>query len=96
MATKTCSKGQNQFRVCEEGRYCDPRYVLSDDNPRGRCDPNGCSWNTYRISSQDFYGKGKLVDTSKKFTCVKISPLDFLLSYLDLGLTDEVDVFIVS
>lgn len=34
------------------------------------CDPDGCDFNSYRMGVKDFYGKGKTVDTSKKFTVV--------------------------
>ncbi|WYZ46185.1 hypothetical protein EsH8_IX_000410 [Colletotrichum jinshuiense] len=45
------------------GTYSEERYV-------GDCDPDGCDYNPYRHGSLDFYGKGGLVDTSKKFTVV--------------------------
>ncbi|OAA59800.1 cellulose 1,4-beta-cellobiosidase [Niveomyces insectorum RCEF 264] len=36
----------------------------------GDCDPDGCDFNPYRMGVHDFYGTGKTVDTSKKFTIV--------------------------
>ncbi|KAI9705709.1 MAG: Exoglucanase [Bogoriella megaspora] len=34
------------------------------------CDPDGCDFNPYRLGNQSYYGKGKTVDTSSKFTLV--------------------------
>ena len=34
------------------------------------CDSAGCDLNPYRVGDRDFYGVGKKVDTSKKFTVV--------------------------
>lgn len=45
------------------GTYSATRYA-------GDCDPDGCDWNPYRMGNKDFYGAGKTVDTSKKFTVV--------------------------
>lgn len=45
------------------GTYSATRYS-------GDCDPDGCDWNPYRMGNKDFYGAGKTVDTSKKFTVV--------------------------
>ncbi|KAF2193915.1 glycoside hydrolase family 7 protein [Zopfia rhizophila CBS 207.26] len=45
------------------GTYSDTRYS-------GKCDPNGCDFNPYRLGVTDFYGKGKTVDTSQPFTVV--------------------------
>lgn len=45
------------------GTYSSTRYA-------GDCDPDGCDWNPYRMGNKDFYGAGKTVDTSKKFTVV--------------------------
>ncbi|KAG9017128.1 hypothetical protein FRB90_001650 [Tulasnella sp. 427] len=36
----------------------------------GVCDPDGCDFNPYRQGATDFYGPGKTVDTTKKFTIV--------------------------
>ncbi|KAG9042246.1 hypothetical protein FS837_011104 [Tulasnella sp. UAMH 9824] len=36
----------------------------------GVCDPDGCDFNSYRQGDHDFYGPGKTVDTTKKFTVV--------------------------
>ncbi|KAK3986079.1 Exoglucanase 1 [Cladorrhinum sp. PSN332] len=70
MVSKVCPRGENKFTVCDGGRYCDPYYVSPDDRHSPRCDPDGCSWSAYRVASQDFYGRGKVVDTNKKFTVV--------------------------
>ncbi|KAK4223566.1 Exoglucanase 1 [Podospora fimiseda] len=70
MSSKVCPSGKNKFVVCTEGDYCDPRLSPSDERPGPKCDPVGCSWSTYRLASKEFYGRGKLVDTNKKFTVV--------------------------
>ncbi|KIO25538.1 carbohydrate-binding module family 1 protein, partial [Tulasnella calospora MUT 4182] len=36
----------------------------------GVCDPDGCDFNSYRQGDTGFYGPGKTVDTTKKFTIV--------------------------
>ncbi|GAP90445.2 putative exoglucanase 1 [Rosellinia necatrix] len=55
----------NAYHVCETNG-CGGTY--SDDRFAGDCDPNGCDYNPYRMGNKDFYGKGKTLDTSKKFT----------------------------
>ncbi|KAF1943392.1 1,4-beta-D-glucan cellobiohydrolase-like protein [Clathrospora elynae] len=50
------------------GDDCGGTY--SADRYAGVCDPDGCDFNSYRMGVKDFYGKGKTVDTSKKFTVV--------------------------
>lgn len=50
------------------GDACGGTY--SSDRYAGVCDPDGCDFNSYRMGVKDFYGKGKTVDTSKKFTVV--------------------------
>lgn len=55
----------NEYHVCETNG-CGGTY--SDDRFAGKCDANGCDYNPYRMGVKDFYGKGKTVDTSKKFT----------------------------
>jgi cellulose 1,4-beta-cellobiosidase len=34
------------------------------------CDPDGCDFNSYRMGAKNFYGAGKTVDTTQKFTVV--------------------------
>ena len=55
------------YVVCEDdscgGTYSEERY-------NGQCDPDGCDLNPFRHLNTDFYGVGKTVDTSKKFTVV--------------------------
>ncbi|KAF2652546.1 glycoside hydrolase family 7 protein [Lophiostoma macrostomum CBS 122681] len=41
-----------------------------DERYSGVCDKDGCDFNSYRMGDQSFYGKGKTVDTSSKFTVV--------------------------
>ncbi|KAK7908926.1 glycoside hydrolase family 7 protein [Apiospora marii] len=55
------------YVVCEN-ETCGGTY--SEDRYAGQCDPDGCDLNPYRHGNTDFYGKGKTVDTSKKFTVV--------------------------
>jgi cellulose 1,4-beta-cellobiosidase len=51
-----------------DGDSCGGTY--SADRYAGVCDADGCDFNSYRMGVKDFYGKGKTVDTSKKFTVV--------------------------
>jgi cellulose 1,4-beta-cellobiosidase len=55
----------NKYHVCTD-TGCGGTY--SDDRFAGDCDANGCDYNPYRMGVTDFYGKGKTVDTSSKFT----------------------------
>ncbi|KAK4182513.1 glycoside hydrolase [Podospora australis] len=57
----------NNYHVCETNT-CGGTY--SEDRFAGGCDANGCDYNPYRMGNTEFYGKGKTVDTSKKFTVV--------------------------
>ncbi|PKS05014.1 hypothetical protein jhhlp_008380 [Lomentospora prolificans] len=57
----------NEYHVCTDSE-CGGTY--SEERFNGDCDPNGCDFNPYRMGVQDFYGKGKTVDTSKVFTVV--------------------------
>ncbi|EGS24065.1 uncharacterized protein CTHT_0007770 [Thermochaetoides thermophila DSM 1495] len=57
----------NNYHVCETSN-CGGTY--SEDRFGGLCDANGCDYNPYRMGNKDFYGKGKTVDTSRKFTVV--------------------------
>ena len=56
---------ENAYHVCEKDN-CGGTY--SQDRFAGKCDANGCDYNPYRMGVKDFYGKGKTLDTSKKFT----------------------------
>ncbi|KAG9029227.1 hypothetical protein FS837_003604 [Tulasnella sp. UAMH 9824] len=49
---------------------CHDAQCSEPDAPSGYCDANGCDWNSYRLGSTSFYGGGKTVDTTKKFTVV--------------------------
>ncbi|CAI4217147.1 unnamed protein product [Parascedosporium putredinis] len=57
----------NNYHICENDT-CGGTY--SEDRYNGLCDANGCDYNPYRMGNPDFYGIGKTVDTSKKFTVV--------------------------
>ncbi|RYO81703.1 hypothetical protein DL766_006746 [Monosporascus sp. MC13-8B] len=58
---------ENEYHVCKD-KTCGGTY--SEDRFAGKCDANGCDYNPYRMGNTNFYGKGKTVDTSKKFTVV--------------------------
>nr|AAL16941.1 cellobiohydrolase precursor [Thermoascus aurantiacus] len=45
------------------GTYSSTRYA-------GTCDTDGCDFNPYQPGNHSFYGPGKIVDTSSKFTVV--------------------------
>ncbi len=66
----------NTYHVCED-TTCGGTY--SEDRFAGKCDANGCDYNPYRMGQKDFYGKGKTVDTSKKFTYARTPPPHFFL-----------------
>nr|P38676.1 RecName: Full=Exoglucanase 1; AltName: Full=1,4-beta-cellobiohydrolase 1; AltName: Full=Exocellobiohydrolase 1; Flags: Precursor [Neurospora crassa OR74A]CAA54815.1 cellulose 1,4-beta-cellobiosidase [Neurospora crassa] len=51
-----------------EGDSCGGTY--SDDRYGVLCDADGCDFNSYRMGNTTFYGEGKTVDTSSKFTVV--------------------------
>lgn len=55
------------YFVCQTSD-CGGTY--SEDRYSGSCDPDGCDLNPFRHGNTDFYGKGKTIDTSKKFTVV--------------------------
>jgi len=50
------------------GDECGGTY--SSDRYGGWCDADGCDFNSYRQGNTSFYGKGKIVDTTKKITVV--------------------------
>ncbi|KAG8977570.1 hypothetical protein FRB90_008759, partial [Tulasnella sp. 427] len=68
----------NQISAAYTPHPCDPvgLYKCTGDacgSPSrysGVCDPDGCDFNSYRQGDHDFYGPGKVVDTTKKFTVV--------------------------
>ncbi|KFA53816.1 hypothetical protein S40293_01693, partial [Stachybotrys chartarum IBT 40293] len=55
----------NAYHVCETSN-CGGTY--SEDRFAGKCDANGCDYNPYRMGNTGFYGKGKTVDTNRRFT----------------------------
>ncbi|KAL8314806.1 hypothetical protein RB593_008416 [Gaeumannomyces tritici] len=57
----------NNYHVCED-QNCGGTY--SEDRFAGGCDANGCDFNPYRMGNPDFYGPGKTIDTTKKFTVI--------------------------
>ncbi|KAF6827943.1 exoglucanase 1 precursor [Colletotrichum musicola] len=60
-SSKLCNYGSYNYHVCPPG-LCDyfERFPT--------CDIWGCDYNPYRVGAKDFYGEGKTVDTTKKFT----------------------------
>jgi cellulose 1,4-beta-cellobiosidase len=60
----------NAYHVCTDGVAPGCGGTYSDDRFAGKCDANGCDYNPYRMGNTEFYGKGKTVDTTKKFTVV--------------------------
>jgi len=49
-----------------DGSQCN----TSEDRYGGVCDPDGCDFNSYRMGDKNFYGPGKVLDTTKKMTVV--------------------------
>lgn len=58
---------ESGYVVCETDN-CGGTY--SEDRYAGQCDPDGCDLNPFRHGNTDFYGPGKTIDTTKKFTVV--------------------------
>jgi cellulose 1,4-beta-cellobiosidase len=61
--------------VCDaKGPYKCSGVACGDDATgqryQGNCDKDGCDFNSYRMGDTSFYGPGKKVDTTKKFTIV--------------------------
>jgi cellulose 1,4-beta-cellobiosidase len=42
----------------------------SGERYKGVCDKDGCDFNPYRMGNQSFFGKGKIIDTTKPITVV--------------------------
>lgn len=53
------------YQVCEA-----PDCDAANTGGSGQvlCDRFGCDYNPYRLGDKEFYGKGKTVDTGRKFT----------------------------
>ncbi|KAF5354177.1 hypothetical protein D9756_007080 [Leucocoprinus leucothites] len=49
---------------------CEGEDCAIESRYDGLCDPDGCDFNSFRMGDQSFYGEGKTVDTSSKFTVV--------------------------
>jgi cellulose 1,4-beta-cellobiosidase len=41
-----------------------------DNRYKGICDKDGCDFNSWRMGDQSFLGKGRTIDTTKKFTVI--------------------------
>ncbi|KAK3319570.1 cellulose 1,4-beta-cellobiosidase [Cercophora scortea] len=59
---------QNSAQHSCSGDDCGGTY--SATRFAGDCDPDGCDYNPYRMGVHDFYGVGKTLDTSKKFSII--------------------------
>ncbi|KAK4675294.1 hypothetical protein QC764_512770 [Podospora pseudoanserina] len=63
MSSHICEN--DDYEPCP-GPWCDPTYY--DPDERGvppKCARKGCEYNPYRMGAKEFYGKGKLVDTTR-------------------------------
>jgi cellulose 1,4-beta-cellobiosidase len=68
MSSHNCP--QNEFHICEGYYGCQSISPSSDPRLMAQCDPYGCNYNPTRMGVPEFYGKGKVVDTARKFTFV--------------------------
>lgn len=71
-ASHACTSPVQDF--CE-GSQCGGQY--SWNRYRGRCDPDGCDFNSWRLGNRTFYGPGAgfAVDTTRKMTVVTQFPV---------------------
>ncbi|KAL2130175.1 hypothetical protein VTI74DRAFT_6807 [Chaetomium olivicolor] len=67
MSSHTCPR--DSLYICDP-RHCDYNNIDPENRGRRLCDRWGCGYNPYRMGNRDFYGKGKKVDTARKFTVV--------------------------
>jgi cellulose 1,4-beta-cellobiosidase len=44
--------------------------IETNERYKGVCDKDGCDFNSFRLGDQAFFGKGKIIDSSKPFTVV--------------------------
>ncbi|KAK0624437.1 cellobiohydrolase from Melanocarpus Albomyces complexed with Cellotetraose [Immersiella caudata] len=58
------------FHICEDGYDCEAILDSQDRRYAKQCDPYGCIYNPTRMGVPGFYGKGKVVDTNRKFTVI--------------------------
>eukprot|EP00727_Mastigamoeba_balamuthi_P010629 m51a1_g6189 putative glycoside hydrolase family 7 protein (517) ;mRNA; r:61959-63627 len=58
---------QGQKR-CEDPVTCGD--TASGHRFDGVCDKDGCDWNSYRMGDKDFFGPGKTVDTTRRFSVI--------------------------
>ncbi|KXH37027.1 glycosylhydrolase family 7-4 [Colletotrichum simmondsii] len=65
MISKPCV--DTGYEVCQT-TDCDA--AKTGGSGQVQCDSSGCDYNPYRLGDKEFYGKGKTVDTSRKFTVV--------------------------
>ncbi len=69
-----------------DGDACGGTY--SSNRYSGWCDPDGCDFNSYRMGAKNFYGAGKTVDTTQKFTVVT--------QFIGTGANMEIERFYVQ
>ncbi|KAK0665350.1 family 7 putative glycoside hydrolase [Cercophora samala] len=68
MSSHICE--HDDYSPCN-GPFCKPGYVHPEDRfTTPECTRYGCEYNPYRMGAREFYGKGKLVDTTRNFTVV--------------------------
>ncbi|KAK4177407.1 family 7 putative glycoside hydrolase [Triangularia setosa] len=68
MSSHICE--HDDYDLCN-GPYCKPGFVDPEVRPGPpECVTFGCEHNPYRMGAKEFYGKGKLIDTTKNFTVV--------------------------
>ncbi|KAH6672272.1 exo-cellobiohydrolase [Halenospora varia] len=64
----TCNNNKSPF-ACK-GSECGGIDASPNCTTKGLCDFQGCTINPYRMGDEEFFGRGKKVDTNKKFTVV--------------------------
>ncbi|KAK4442127.1 Exoglucanase 1 [Podospora aff. communis PSN243] len=68
MSSHNCPR--NEFHICEGYYGCESLSPSIDPRFIRQCDPYGCNYNPTRMGVPEFYGKGKVVDTTRKFTVI--------------------------
>jgi cellulose 1,4-beta-cellobiosidase len=74
MSSHTCPLVTRNGPFICEGSDCGFPSSFSESRPGTGCAAlwQGCSYNPYQMGNTDFYGKGKKVDTARKFTYVHL------------------------
>jgi cellulose 1,4-beta-cellobiosidase len=66
MSSHVCP--EDGFFTCDHYQQNCQFDELYPDERKKKCDFWGCGYNAYRMGNTEFYGKGKKVDTARKFT----------------------------